>query len=187
MVSVRDAALADAPRLLEIYGYYVENTAVTFEYGTPSLAEFQDRMRRTMGRYPYLAVEQDGAVLGYAYAGPFQSRAAYGWSCETTVYLDRGAQKRGLGRTLYEALEARLRAMGVLNLYACVAYPEAEDEYLTANSASFHAHLGFTQVGQFHKCGYKFGRWYDMIWMEKLIGVHTDPQPPVDHSLCSPR
>lgn len=183
MVSVRDAALADAARILGIYDYYVQHTAITFEYDTPYLAEFQARMRRTMNRYPYLVAEQDGAIQGYAYAGPFQSRAAYGWCCEMTVYLDRGAQKRGLGRILYEALEARLRAMGVLNLYACIAYPEVEDEYLTANSADFHAHLGFTKVGQFHKCGYKFGRWYDMIWMEKLIGARTDPQPPVDHAL----
>ncbi|MBQ5675892.1 MAG: GNAT family N-acetyltransferase, partial [Lachnospiraceae bacterium] len=78
----------------------------------------------------------------------------------------------GYGRKLYEALERALVDQGILNLYACIAYPIVEDEYLTKNSAQFHAHLGYKTVGEFYKCGYKFGRWYNMIWMEKLIGKH---------------
>lgn len=74
---------------------------------------------------------------------------------------------------LYEELEQELAKMGILNLYACIGYPEAEDEYLTKNSAQFHEHMGYTKVGEFHKCGYKFQRWYDMIWMEKMIGTHS--------------
>ena len=84
-----------------------------------------------------------------------------------------------MGRKLYGALEDRLREMGILNLYACIAWPEQEDEYLTGNSAEFHARLGFAQVGKFHQCGYKFGRWYHMIWMEKSIGEHRAEQAPV--------
>lgn len=175
-VLVRSARLSDAPRLLEIYAYYVEHTAITFEYVTPTLSEFQGRMSATLARYPYLVIERDGVVQGYAYAGAFNSRAAYDWSCELTVYLDPNAKKCGLGRTLYEALEFRLREMGILNLYACIATPEQEDEYLTANSAQFHAYLGFTEVGCFRNCGYKFDRWYHMIWMEKVIGEHRVPQ-----------
>lgn len=170
---VRDAMLADAGRLLEIYAYYVEYTAISFEYDVPTLSEFQSRMENTMKRYPYLVIEQDGIVQGYAYASAFVGRAAYDRSCELTIYLDRNAQKRGLGRKLYEALESRLRAMGMLNLYACIGYPEKEDEYLTRNSAAFHEHLGFEKAGTFHNCGYKFGRWYHMIWMEKIIGEFT--------------
>lgn len=117
--------------------------------------------------------EREGAALGYAYAGPFHQRAAYSRCCELSIYLSPAAQKQGLGRRLYEALEARLRDMGFLNLYACIGYPEEEDEYLTRNSAEFHAHLGFRKVGEFHLCGYKFGRWYHMIWMEKLVGEHN--------------
>lgn len=94
-----------------------------------------------------------------------------------SIYIDHNAQKSGLGRRLYEALEARLRDMGLLNLYACIAYPVVEDEYLTRNSAEFHAHLGFSKVGEFHRCGCKFGRWYDMIWMEKIIGEHPNNPP----------
>ena len=179
MIIVRDATLKDAARILEIYDYYVKNTVITFEYETPSLEEFQGRMRHTMQRYPYLVIEKDGCIEGYAYAGAFVGRAAYDWACEMTIYLDHNVQKCGLGRTLYEALEQALRAMGILNLYACIGYPEQEDEYLTKNSADFHAHLGYTLAGTFHNCGYKFGRWYHMIWMEKIIGEYHAVQPPI--------
>lgn len=169
-VTVRDARLEDAERLLEIYGYYVKNTAISFEYEIPALSEFRRRMENIRMRYPYLVAERDGAVQGYAYAGPFIARAAYDRCCETTIYLDNAARKGGMGRKLYEALENRLQSMGILNMYACIGYPEEEDEYLNRNSADFHAHMGFTKAGEFYKCGYKFGRWYNMIWMEKLIG-----------------
>ncbi|MCM1089887.1 MAG: GNAT family N-acetyltransferase [Butyrivibrio sp.] len=173
-IIVRDARLEDAGRILEIYAYYVEHTAISFEYDVPTLSEFQTRMTNTMKRYPYLVIEKDEMIQGYAYAGPFVGRAAYGWSCELTIYLDHTALKCGLGRKLYEELEARLGRMGILNLYACIGYPDTEDEYLNRNSAGFHAHLGFSTVGEFHKCGYKFGRWYNMIWVEKIIGQHRD-------------
>lgn len=176
---IRDARLEDAERLLEIYSYYVENTAITFEYGVPSIEDFLSRMKDTMEKYPYLVIEKDGVIQGYAYAGSFVGRAAYDWSCEMTIYLDHNAQKHGFGRKLYAALERALKDMGILNLYACIGYPDIEDEYLTTNSADFHAHLGFAEVGRFHQCGYKFGRWYDMIWMEKVIGVHVDAAEPV--------
>lgn len=179
MITVRDARPEDAERILGIYDYYCKNTAVSFEYDTPSLTEFRERMRKTMSFYPYLVAEDDGVVQGYAYAGPFVGRAAYQWSCELTIYLEPGARGRGMGRMLYETLEDALKNMGVMNLYACIGYPEEEDEYLTTNSADFHRHLGFVKAGEFYKCGYKFGRWYHMIWMEKLIGEHGENQPPV--------
>ena len=179
MIEIRKAKLSDARRLLEIYDYYVRNTAITFEYITPSIEEFSTRMEHTMIRYPYLVILKDGVAEGYAYAGAFVGRAAYDWSCEMTIYLDRNARKCGMGRMLYEALEAALKEMGILNLYACIGYPDTEDEYLTRNSADFHKHLGFEKVGEFHKCGYKFDRWYSMIWMEKIIGEHRDQQPPI--------
>ena len=174
MITIRNAQMSDAERLLKIYDYYVKNTAITFDYETPSLQEFIHKMEHTMESYPYLVIEKDGCIEGYAYAGVFKDRAAYDWSCEMTIYLDHDALKQGLGRMLYEALEAELKEMGILNLYACIGYPEAEDEYLTKNSAEFHEHLGFVKVGEFHQCGYKFGRWYNMIWMEKMIGERMD-------------
>lgn len=177
MITVRNAMIEDAERTLEIYSYYVQNTAISFEYETPALDEWKARMARTMSRYPYLVIEEDGVIQGYSYAGAFVGRAAYNWSCEMTIYLDHHVQKHGMGRMLYEAMEQALKKMGILNLYACIGYPDEEDEYLTTNSADFHAHLGYTKVGIFHKCGYKFGRWYHMIWMEKIIGEHGENQP----------
>lgn len=179
MITIRNATISDAKRILEIYDYYVRNTAITFEYDTPTAFEFEERMKNTMKKYPYLVILRDENIVGYAYAGTFIGRAAYDWSCEVTIYLDRNAQKCGLGRKIYEALETELQKMGILNLYACIGYPENEDEYLTTNSADFHAHLGYTKVGEFHKCGYKFNRWYNMIWMEKVIGEHEAKQSPI--------
>ena len=179
MITVRNATLGDAERILEIYDYYVKNTAITFEYTTPTLEEFRARMEKTMQKYPYLVAEKDGQIAGYAYAGAFVGRAAYDWSCETSIYLDKNARKCGIGKTLYAALEKELKEMGILNMYACIGYPAEEDEYLTKNSAEFHNHIGFAPVGEFHKCGYKFGRWYNMIWMEKIIGEHKENQASV--------
>ena len=178
-LTIRSAALSDAPRLLEIYGWYVEHTAISFEYETPSLAEFTQRIAHTLERYPYLVAERGGRVLGYAYAGPFAGRRAYDWASALSIYLDRSARGGGIGRRLYEAMEDALRKMGVQNLYACITWTDAEDEHLTHASPAFHSALGFTLAGKFRKCGYKFGRWYDMIWMEKLIGSHAVPQPDI--------
>ena len=173
IMEIRKATKEDAHSLLDIYSYYVENTAISFEYETPSLDEFEKRIIKTLEKYPYVVIEDGGLIRGYAYAGPFHSRAAYAHCCEVTIYLDRDSKGKGYGRALYEALETALKQMGIINLYACIADPEIEDEYLTKNSESFHKHMGYTGVGEFHKCGYKFGRWYNMIWMEKMIGEHT--------------
>ena len=169
---IRNAAPEDVPRLLEIYAWYVAQTAVTFDEEVPAAEAFADRMERTMRRYPYLVLEDGGAVQGYAYAGPFVGRSAYRFSCETTIYLAHDARRRGYGRALFGALEERLKAMGILNLYACIGDPVGEDEYLTRDSERFHLRLGYRKIGTFSRCGYKFGRWYNMIWMEKLIGEH---------------
>ena len=176
-MQIRNVTLADAGRLLEIYGYYVENTAISFEYEIPSLEEFTQRIRNITAKYPYLLIEEAGQIMGYCYAGPFIRRAAYDYSCELTIYLDPEAKKRGYGRALYETLEKRLKEMGIQNMYACIGDPVEEDEYLNRNSEEFHQHMGFRKTGTFYKCGYKFGRWYNMIWMEKLIGEHLEPLP----------
>lgn len=173
-IMFRDARLADAARLVEIYRYYVEKTAITFEWTVPSVDEFRARMSKTMERYPYLVAVQEGKIIGYSYVSPFVGRKAYDWSVETTIYLDHHVRHQGAGKKLYAAMEDILRQMHILNLNACIGYPKVEDEYLTKNSAQFHAHLGYTLVGKFHDSGYKFGRWYDMIWMEKMLGPHAD-------------
>ena len=130
-------------------------------------------------RPPYLAAVENGVIVGYAYAGAFHPRAAYGWTAEASIYLAHGCRHQGLGKRLYHALEECLKMQGVLNLNACVAVPEQEDEYLTRNSLGFHTHLGFRPVGSFTRCGYKFGRWYNMVWLEKLMGEHPASPAPV--------
>lgn len=173
-VSIRVASPEDASEILKIYAPYVEHTVITFEYEVPGLDEFRGRMEHTLKKYPYIAAEQNGVILGYAYTGAFVGRSAYDWAAETTIYLKENCRKMGIGGRLYQALEDISRAQNIINLNACIGYPETEDEYLTKNSAEFHAHLGYRMVGTFRQCGYKFGRWYDMVWMEKMLGEHPD-------------
>ena len=178
-ICFRTARPEDAEELLKIYAPYVENTAITFEYEAPSIEEFQQRIENTLRKYPYFVAEQDGKPAGYAYAGPLKERAAYDWAVETTIYIQQEKRGIGIGKRLYDRLESVLKEQGILNLYACIAYPEQEDEYLTMDSVNFHKRLGYQQIGKFQNCGYKFQRWYHMIWMEKEIGQHLKNQPPV--------
>ncbi len=178
-MQIRVATEEDAEELLQIYRPYVEETVITFEYEVPSAEEFRQRITHTLEKYPYLVAEKEGRIVGYAYASAFKERAAYDWAVETTIYLEKGSRKKGIGRNIYNALEDALRMQHILNLNACIGYPEVEDEYLTKNSADFHAHLGYRLVGEFKQCGYKFGRWYNMVWMEKMTGEHGEKPEPV--------
>ena len=175
-ITIRTAVPADAQTLLDIYAPYVEHTAITFEYEVPSVEEFSSRIRHTLQKYPYLVAEENGRLLGYAYASPFHDRPAYDWSVETSIYVDQKICHRGVGKKLHDALEAALKEQGILNMNACIAYPPVDDEYLDKNSVEFHKHMGYRLVGEFYKCGYKFHRWYNMVWMEKLIGEHLPDQ-----------
>lgn len=178
-IIVRAASFADAERLVEIYAPYVEKTAVSFEYETPSIEEFAGRMAKILRRYPYLIAEIDGLAVGYAYASPFHERPAYDWSAELSIYVDWNYRGMGIGRRLYETLDQVLIRMNILNANACIAWTGEPDEYLDQNSPDFHAHMGYRLVGKFTRSGYKFGRWYDMIWMEKLLGAHPENPKPV--------
>ncbi len=178
-IVIREAVLSDAEELLAIYAPYVKETVITFEYEAPTLSEFRKRMTDILGKYPYLAAEQNGEIVGYAYAAPFKERAAYGWSVESTIYVRRDCKRAGIGRALYEALEEALACQNILNVNACIGYPEQEDAYLTLDSVRFHQRMGYRMVGKFHKCGYKFGRWYHMVWMEKHLGEHGEQPLPV--------
>ena len=171
-ITVRSATVEDASAILEIYGYYVANTAISMEYEVPILADFEKRIENTLGNYPYLVAERNGKIIGYAYAGKFHPRAAFYKSAEVSIYIHKEAQKCGLGRRLYEEIEAMLKAQGILNVYASIAYTDVEDEYLTNNSTQFHEHMGYKKVAQFNNCCIKFDRWYHLIWMEKFLGEH---------------
>lgn len=170
-IKIRMAAESDAKELLSIYKPYVENTVISFEYEVPSEAEFRSRIAHTLEKYPYLVAEQGGKILGYAYAAPFKTRAAYDWSVETTIYLGEASKGLGIGRKLYGTLEKIVTAQNIINVNACIAY---------ANSGSilFHEKLGYKTVAHFTKCGYKLGEWQDMVWMEKILREHpAKPEP----------
>lgn len=171
---IRPTCEKDAAALARIYAYYVEKTAITFEYTAPDTTEMERRRQEISQRYPYLVAESDDNVVGYAYAHAFYGREAYAWSVESSIYVDVNARKHGIGRKLYEALEKALKSMGILNINACIAVPrDDQDPYVTNGSLDFHQRLGYTLVGRFHNSGYKFDRWYDVVWMEKMIGPHT--------------
>ena len=178
-ITIRWVTPEDAAALAALYAPYVRATAITFEYEPPTAEEFRRRICHTLERYPYFAAESEGRIVGYAYAGPFHPRAAYDWDAELSIYVDQDCRGMGVGRRLYTALEQALADMHLRNLYACIACPPAEDEFLTLDSVRFHSRMGYSAVGTFRRCGYKFGRWYDMVWMEKCIVTQDAPPLPV--------
>ena len=166
-LSLRLARPEDAAALAAIYAPYVEKTAISFEHDAPSVEDFRRRMETVLETYPYLVAQAQGVPVGYAYASPFAERAAYDWAAEVAVYLAPTWCKGGLWRRLYALLENLLCEMNVQNLYAKVAWPtDGSDEYLTENSAEFHAHVGYRLAGELRACGYKFGRWYGLRCFE---------------------
>ncbi len=167
--TIRPVKPEDAKRLAEIYAYYVEETAVSFEYRAPDTEEFRERIIKISRKMPYLVCEQDGKILGYVYAGVYSPREAYNWTVTTSIYIDRECRRQGVGTLLYAALEQELKSRGVINLLAGVAYAEAEDEYLTHDSVKFHLKEGYEQVARMKGVGKKFDRWYDLLWFQKKI------------------
>ncbi|MDO4965894.1 MAG: GNAT family N-acetyltransferase [Lachnospiraceae bacterium] len=168
-MEIRVASVNDAEAIRRIYEPYVTKTAITFEYEVPSVEEFRERIKNTLEKYPYLVMEENGDIVGYAYAGTFYPRAAYSHSAELSVYVDMNHHNKGYGKSLYLKLEEFLLLQNVNMVHACIASPEEEDEYLTCDSENFHAHMGFEMAGRHIKCGYKFGRWYSVVWMDKVI------------------
>lgn len=178
-VKIRIAKKDDAEYLQEIYSYYVANTAVSFEYEVPSVQEFERRICTTLENYPYLVAEVDGKIAGYAYASRFGARAAFDWSIETSIYIGLNYHRLGLGKLLYEELEKILTSQNITNLYARIADPaEDNDEHLSRDSQHFHEAQGYKLVGKMNRCGYKFDRWYNLIYMEKTITEHKQTQAP---------
>lgn len=178
-ITIRMATKADAKEILEIYKSYVKNTAISFEYDVPSVEEFPERINNILRRYPYIVAIDSNHIIGYAYASSFKARVAYDWAVETNVYISEDCRGKGVGKKLYLALEEILKRQNILNLNACIAYTSIENKNLTNDSAYFHEGLGYNKVAHFTKCGYKFGNWYDMIYMEKIIGNHSPNPKPV--------
>ena len=178
-MKIRTAVLEDAQAVAAIYAPYVRDTAITFEYDAPDAAQYEERIRNIIKDFPFLVAEKDGAVIGYAYAGRVRTRAAYQHCVETSVYISRALRRSGAGKLLYEELEKLLLRQNIYVLYACITSTErTDDPYLNDDSIRFHQKMGYTTVGAFHQCGYKFGRWYDVTWMEKSLAARPDDPPP---------
>jgi len=169
MMQIRIATMDDAESIREIYAHYVMNTAVSFEYEIPSIEDMQNRICNTLVNYPYLVALKNNEIIGYAYANSFHSREAYKHSAELSVYVKQDCRAMGIGSNLYRELENSLIKQNVYMVHACIASPDGKDEHLTDDSEKFHSKMGFEIVGKHKKCGYKFGKWYSIIWMDKVI------------------
>ena len=166
---IRLATVADVPQILAIYGPFVENTAISFEYEVPSQADFTKRFLKYTEQFPWLVWEEEGTVLGYAYgSAPFE-RAAYRWCAEASIYLAPQAQGRGIGKALYAALEHILTLQGYEKVYSLIT---------TANKPSirFHEAVGYRFMCEMPACGFKLGTWHGVVWMEKMLNSREKPE-----------
>ncbi len=159
---LRIAKREDVRAMCAIYGEYVKTTTATFEYDPPTEEEFLRRFETYTKQFPWLVWEEDGRVLGYAYAAPPYPRSAYRWCAEPTIYLAPEAREKGIGPRLYTLLERILTAQGYQVMYALVC-----DE--NAPSIHFHGKMGYEKQAHFPNCGFKFGRWLGLYWMEKRL------------------
>ena len=174
---IRIAVEADVPAILEIYAPYIVSTTATFEYEVPSPEQFLDRFRAVTARHPWLVWEEDGRILGYAYGSAPFGRAAFRWSCEASVYLRPEARGRGIGARLYAALEKLLAWQGHRLCYAVITSENAA-------SLAFHRRMGYRLTAEMPGCGYKFGRWLGVTWMEKTLALVESPSSfPTDWKL----
>lgn len=171
---IRQAVLADAAQIIDIYAPFCRDSHVSFEISPPTLAEMAARIGKLTLRFPWLVYERDGIVHGYVYAGPHRERAAYRWSVDVAVYVGEGQRGQGLGRILYAALFGLLAEQGFCNAYAGIALPNPA-------SISLHRALGFEPVGVYRSVGYKQGCWRDVAWWGlRLKEYPTPPAEPVD-------
>jgi L-amino acid N-acyltransferase YncA len=172
-VTIRLASEEDAPQVLAIYAPFCRNTPVSFETREPTLEEMRQRIRKTLASFPWLVCDQEGQVLGYAYASPHREREAYRWSVDVSVYVRDGLRRKGIGRALYTSLFAMLRLQGYYRALAGTTLPNP-------GSIGLHQAMGFQPVGSYQKIGYKCGAWHDVAWWQlALREPGSAPEPPL--------
>ncbi|MGL6227466.1 MAG: GNAT family N-acetyltransferase [Thermoguttaceae bacterium] len=160
---------SDIPEILDLYAPFVLDTPVSFEIEVPSICEFISRVEKISQQYPYLVCTVDDTVLGYAYASQHATRAAYRYDVQVSVYVQPEYHGTGCAGLLYQALFELLREQGYINAYAGITLPNER-------SVGFHKKQGFSEVGVYHQTGYKFQKWYDVLWLEKrLIDLPDEP------------
>ena len=152
----------DAAGILAVYAPYIRETAVTFETEVPAPDAFTARVAGICADFPYLVLEVDGELAGYAYAHRQAERAAYAWNAELSIYLAGKWRGRGLGAPLYRLLERLLTMQGYVNLYGVITASNA-------GSIRLHEKLGYRQTGLHEKTGWKFGQWHDVAWLHKRV------------------
>jgi phosphinothricin acetyltransferase len=157
----------DAAACAAIYEPYVTDTAISFELEPPTPEEMTERIASA---HDWLVLENGDRVVGYAYAGPYKSRAAYRWACEVSVYVERGFERRGAGRMLYEVLLTRLAARGFRMAIAGMTLPNDA-------SVGLHRALGFEPIGTYRRIGYKHGAWHDVAWAQRELVSGDEPPP----------
>lgn len=160
---IRQVQLSDAEQILRVYAPFITDTCISFEYVVPNLEEFTKRIETISNEYPYLVLEEDGEIVGYAYAHRYLERVAYSWDVEVTIYLAPQVQGKGLGVILYGALEKLMALQNIKNLYSCITGDNV-------HSIEMHHAIGYELVGTFPKAGFKHDRWLDVVWMAKVIG-----------------
>lgn len=171
-IVLRVANPADAPAIAATYAPYVTGTVISFELIPPDEREMANRLAKTLARFPWLVAVDGGDVVGYAYAGAHRERAAYQWAADVSVYLRENWRGRGIGRTLYTALFAILRAQGYCNVYAGITLPNPA-------SVALHEAMGMVPVGVYRHVGYKAGAWHDVGWWQGVLQtLVADPPPP---------
>lgn len=167
---MRAATEDDAAACAAIYAPYVTDTAITFELEPPSDTQMAQRIAGASSEHAWFVAEHDGRVVGYAYGGSFNRRAAYRWACEVSVYVELGRRRTGAGRVLYEALLARLAARGYRIAVAGMTLPNEA-------SVELHRAMGFEPVGIYRRIGYKHGSWHDVAWTQRTLASGSDPPP----------
>ena len=160
---IRQVQLSDAEQILKVYAPFITDTCISFEYVVPSVEEFEQRIAGISAEYPYIVLEADGEIVGYAYAHRYLERVAYSWDVEVTIYLAPKVQGKGLGVVLYDALEKLLALQNIKNLYSCITGDNV-------HSIEMHRSMGYEFIGTFPKAGFKHDRWLDVVWMAKAIG-----------------
>lgn len=164
---IRAATAADAAAIAAIYNHYVATTTISFEERPVGDAEMAERVAGVTAGLPWLVFEEDGAIMGYAYATPWRARSAYRYSVESSVYVSRDYPRRGIGKRLYLALIEDLRARGVHMVIGGIAQPNE-------GSVALHESVGFVKVAHFKEVGWKFERWVDVGYWE----LNLDTVPP---------
>ncbi len=171
-IVIRTAEHADADACADIYRAYVIDTSITFEVEPPAAEAFLHRIEEAQSAHDWLVAERDGGVIGYAYGHRFAERSAYGWSCETSIYIAADAHRQGVGRALYRELFQRLADRGYRRAFAGITLPNHA-------SVELHRSFGFEDSGRFRRVGWKQGAWHDVAWMQRDIQTsEIDPPAP---------